>query len=115
MVLGKNESVAELARAALGSVMKHVCLLLAILCGSCATVGVKTDRAAATSKAPVGGECRTGNDGVEACGFHCEMGTDNKMRCAKQPDGRCLMGTNGRVACGMECKMSGDGVAVCKE
>ncbi len=95
--------------------MKLLSLLLVVLGGSCATMVTKTDGAAAVSKAPTGGECRTGTDGVEACGFHCEMGTDGKMRCAKQPDGRCLMGTNGRVACGMDCKIGADGVAVCKE
>ncbi len=70
--------------------------------------------AAANSRVPAGGECRTGQDGVEACGFHCEMGTDGKMQCAKDRDGKCLMGTNGRVACGVDCIIKPDGVAACK-
>lgn len=40
-----------------------------------------------------------GSDGRQACGYHCQMGSDGAVACANTADGTCAMGTDGHVVC----------------
>src|SRR6185503_15968300 len=51
---------------------------------------------AAASNKP---ECKMGNDGRQACGFHCLAGDDGHAACANTADGVCAMGNDGHVVC----------------
>jgi hypothetical protein len=44
-------------------------------------------------------ECRMGSNGHQACGYHCQMGSDGVVNCADTPNGRCAMGSDGHVVC----------------
>jgi hypothetical protein len=70
--------------------------------------------------------CLMGTDGQQACGYHCQMGTNGVVACADTADGVCAMGTDGRITCSRvgasggyqpgvkpECRMGTDGRNTC--
>ena len=43
--------------------------------------------------------CLLGSNGLAACGYACQAGSDGIARCAQSPEGACIVQANGRVAC----------------
>lgn len=58
-------------------------------------------------------DCRRGADGVEVCGFNCEMGSNGRVYCAPTPDGRCALNSDGTRSCGRNCRLASNGRHVC--
>ena len=70
--------------------------------------------------------CTMGSNGVQACGFDCQVGADGIAACANAPGGRCSMGSDGHVYCSeapvqqgygpqpqAQCELNSDGTQTC--
>ena len=86
-----------------------------------------SNKAASAPARSATAQCRTGNDGRQACGYNCDVGSDGVAACADTPDGTCSGGADGHVTCTQlavrgganaggrppECRTGTDGVKVC--
>ena len=44
-------------------------------------------------------ECRMGSDGMNSCGYNCQLGSDGHFYCASVPGGRCALNSDGTWSC----------------
>lgn len=63
--------------------------------GGAVVVGAPANGAVSTQPT----ECRMGTDGMNSCGYNCQLGSNGHFYCASIPGGRCAFNSDGTWSC----------------